>query len=418
MNRTRSRLDFARRPGPWLWLVLAAGAAVRAYLVVATDGTHDVAIWQTHAGWTHQYGLVGYYERSEVFNHPPLVAKALSQVWLWAKAADVPFRIPQRAIFTAFDAGNAWLLFRLFAGSPWRHAVLASYWVNPLAILLSSYHGNTDPAVAFAMLLAVHAATGGWVSGPTARAAAAGAALGFGLWIKLPVILAAPALFFAMGDLRRRAVFALAIFAAALPAYLPTLVAAPALLFERVIAYPGLTLRTAGGDPVWGIWFVLPGAAQAAVSGLVAFHQTWNTWIVLVPIALLAWLRRDATDARGLGRTLCFSLLFFYGFSLNWAYQYLAWSIPFWWFVGPWFVAAATLALAGFVYPLYAFLCDSWGLAGPWAYWRAPSWPAPITGLRDAALLFCAATGVAGFALALRDRVRRGADVTTPVRPA
>jgi len=407
MDRIETRLEFTTRPGLWLWIALGIGAVVRIFLIFATEGTHDVTIWQTHAGWTHQYGLAEYYGRSEVFNHPPFIAKLLSLVWEWAKAVDVPFRIPHRAIFTVFDIGNTWLLYRLFADSRWRFLVAATYWSNPLAILLASYHGNTDTAVAFAMLLAVRAAARG-------RVVAAGAAIGFGLWIKLPVILAVPALVFALGDLRKRVVFGASALVVASVTYLPTAIEAPALLFDRVIAYPGLTLRTAGGDPVWGIWFVLPAAARNALAGLISAHQTYNTWVVLAPVVLLAWLRRHACDARGLGRTLGLSLMIFYGFTLNWAYQYLAWSIPFWWFVGPGFVVAATVVLAGFVYPLYAFLCDGWLLTGPWAYWRDPSWPAPIEWMRNLALLFCAGTGVAGLVLAFRDRSKADAAVGRP----
>jgi hypothetical protein len=36
-------------PGIWFWIVVALGAALRFYLVVFTDGTQDVAIWERHA---------------------------------------------------------------------------------------------------------------------------------------------------------------------------------------------------------------------------------------------------------------------------------------------------------------------------------------------------------------------------------
>jgi hypothetical protein len=396
MSGLVSRFEFAQQPGTWLWLALALGAGIRVFLVIATEGTQDVPIWQSHAGWTHQYGLVGYYERSEVFNHPPFISKLLSQVWLWARAADVPFRIPFRAIFALVDAGNAWLLFRLFAASPWRYLVVAAYWLNPLAMILSSYHGNTDTGVAFFSLLAIAAAARG-------RAVAAGVAIGAGLWIKLPVVLAALALLFAFAGWRKRAAFAAAALLVGASTYLPTALEAPALLFERVIAYPGLTLRTPGGDPVWGIWFVLPKALQPAVAGLVSAHVAYNTLLVLTPIILFAWMRRGRTDAMGLGATICLSHMIFFGFTMKWAYQYLAWSIPLWFCVGPRFAAAATLLLGGFVYAVDAYLCNSALLLGPWQWSRVPFWPLPIALLRDAALLFCAAAAVVGFGAAVRE---------------
>jgi hypothetical protein len=245
-------------------------------------------------------------------------------------------------------------------------------------------------------LLAIAAACKG-------RAAAAGAAIGLGLWIKLPILLAAPALLFAFSDLRKRATFTATALLVGAATYLPTAVAAPALLFERVIAYPGLTLRTPGGDPVWGIWFVLPQALQSAVAGAVSAHIAYNTLVVLAPIVAFAWLRRGHRDARGLGATICLSHMIFFGFTMKWAYQYFAWSIPLWFFVGPRFAAAATLLLGGFVYAVDAYLCDSALLLGAWQWSREPFWPLPITLLRDAALLFCAATAVVGFGAAIRE---------------
>jgi hypothetical protein len=382
MTATASRLRFAQSPGPWLWVALALGAGIRIFLVLATEGTDDVAIWQSHAGWTDQYGLVGYYERSEVFNHPPFIGKLLSGVWVIARGAEIPFRIPLRGLFTMLDAGNALLLFRLFRPSPYRHLVLACYWLNPLAIIFSAYHGNTDTGVAFFILLAITAAV-------KRRSAAAGAAIGVGLWIKLPVILAAPAIFFALAGWRRKAAFTAVALLVGAATYLPTALEAPDLVYRRVIAYPGLYLHTPGGDPVWGIWYALPRALRQAVSGAVEVHALHNTLVTWTPILVFSWLRRREIDARGLGATVCGSQMIFFGVTLKWAYQYLAWSIPLWFFVGPIFAAAATLVIGAFIYGLYAFLCDSLLLLGTWQYGRHPFWPAPIVRLRDAAVLFC-----------------------------
>jgi hypothetical protein len=387
MSEWTSRLEFTQRPGVWLWVAIALGAGIRAFLILATPGTDDVPIWQSHAGWTHQYGLVGYYERSPVFNHPPLIGKLLSEVWLLARELDVPFRIPLRGLFALVDAGNAWLLFRLFGASPWRYLAAAGYWLNPLAIILSSYHGNTDTGVAFFVLLSIGAAS-------RQRAAAAGAAIGAGLWLKLPVVLAAPALFCAARGWRRKATFAVAVLGVGALTYLPTLWEAPGLVYQRVIAYPGLYLHTPGGEPVWGIWYVLPPALRRAVAEVSALHMLNNTLVTLTPIFLLAWLRRRETDVRGLAMTVCGSQMIFYGLTLKWAYQYLAWSIPLWSFVGPAFAIAATAILGGFIYALYAYLCGSPLLLGAWEFSRHPVWPAPILALRNAAVLFCFASAI------------------------
>ena len=118
-------------------------------------------------------------------------------------------------------------------------------------------------------------------------------------------------------------------------------------------------------------------------------HAAHNTLVTLAPILLFSWLRRRETSARGLGTTICGCQMIFYGITLHWAYQYLAWSIPLWFFVGPGFTAAATAVIGAFVYGLYAYLCGSPLLLGIWNSRGHPFWPTPIVWLRDAAVLFC-----------------------------
>lgn len=381
------RLDRFAAPGPWLWGVLLVGAVLRLGLVLLSEGTHDVAIWQSHAGWTHQYGLVGYYERSPVFNHPPFVGWALAELWALGKALDVPFRVLLRIPTSVIDLGSAWVLLRLFAGSPARYLVFTACWLNPLAVILSAHHGNTDSAVAFAALLAVWAAGRG-------RAGAAGAAIGVGLWIKLPVLIAAPAVGFALRGWRARTVFAATALGVGVATWVPALWTAPALVVERVILYPGLFITTPDGTPIWGIWNVFGRAAAVPWLGeLRDAHAAVNTWVCLLPGVLLAALRRRETTARGIGATVCGSFLLFHALTQAWAFQYLAWMLPFWVFAGPLFFALATLCATGYVYAVYAMLCGDPLLLGPWSFRAHPVWPSAILRLRDASLAVFAVGG-------------------------
>jgi hypothetical protein len=409
-RRIRQRLA---EPGPWLWLALVVGAAVRAWLVVFTEGTDDVPIWYSHAAWTRQQGLVGYYAWQEVFNHPPFMGKAMSLLWVVARITDVPFRILLRAPFAVLDLGNALLLLHLFRRSPHRLLVFAGYWLNPLAILYSAYHGNTDTGVAFFCLLAVAAAAQG-------RPLAAGAALGVGLWIKVPVILAMPAIGFALRGWRRRSAFVAAALGVGASTYLPVVMKAPGLVYERVLAYPGLNIVTPGGTPIWSIWSVfgivdaLPDGWRAAVDALVAAHAAHNTAVCLIPLIAFAALRRREGTARGLGTTVCGCFVIFYAFNNNFmSFQYFAWSVPFWFFPGARFAALTTLAVGGYVYAAYALFCGDPLLRGVWDFRAHPVWPTWLLLWRDAAVLWCFAAAwfflvTAGRAEWLRSRSGAG----------
>ncbi len=401
------RLRFLESPGPWLWIALAIGAALRAYLVIATEGTDDVPIWSSHAGWTVEYGLVGYYEWQQVFNHPPFIGKLMSWLWLFGKATDIPFRVLLRAPFALVDLGNAWLLLKLFQGSRFRYAIFAGYWLHPLAILYSSYHGNTDTAVAFFCLLALRGAV-------QRRPLFAGVALGIGFWVKLPVFLAAPVLLFAFPDWPARLRFAAAALAVGVSTYLPVLWEAPLLVYQRVFAYPGLNINTPGGTPIWTVWSIfgivdsLPAGPRSTVESWIRFHAHHNTFACLVPLVIGAWLRRDQRTARELGVSVCASFMIFYAMNNNFlSFQYLAWSIPFWFFPRPWFAILATLTIGGYVYTAYALFCDNPLLLGVWDFRAHPTWPPWLLLWRDLSLTFCFVSAWGFFGEAARREWRR-----------
>jgi hypothetical protein len=385
------------RPGAWLWLALLLGAALRLWLVTETEGSFDVAIKRVHAHAVATHGVLGAYARSEILNHPPLMARFFAAAAALAEWSGVPFRTCLRAPFALLDLGTALLLLHLLRGSRWRFAALAAYWLHPLALVFSAYHGNTDSAVAFFALLAMAGAVAG-------RPALAGAAVGVGLWVKLPVLLAAPALCLAFAGWRERALFAASALAVGAAGALPELAQDPALLYRRIVAYPGTGVVTPRGVAVWGIWWTLR-LAGTPLADAAAAH---NTVLVLAPIAALAWLRRGRRSAFALGATLCASFALLYGTTSFWAFQYLAWSLPFWFFLDARIAAPVTGLLAAYVYGVYALYTGSPWLLGRWDFVRHAPWPALLTGLRDASVAACFLVGWGFLARAALRRPARG----------
>ena len=152
-------------------------------------GTQDVEIWERHARDVREHGLIGYYHGDTSANHPPFISEAESVLLRASDESGVAFRIFLRAPFALLDAGSAFLLLLLLGASPWRFVAAACYWLNPLAIILSAYHGNTDCAAAFFLLLAL------WFISKEKLIPAA-IVVGASLWIKLPGVVAIPALIF------------------------------------------------------------------------------------------------------------------------------------------------------------------------------------------------------------------------------
>ena len=108
-------------PGPWLWLVIALGAAARAWFVLGTHGTIDVDVWAGHAWEISQRGLIPYYHGGEhIFNHPPLMGEIFSRLYVLAAETGVPFAVLLRAPFALLDFGTACLVWKLLEDDPRR----------------------------------------------------------------------------------------------------------------------------------------------------------------------------------------------------------------------------------------------------------------------------------------------------------
>ncbi|MCH2169419.1 hypothetical protein MK489_01435 [Myxococcota bacterium] len=407
LQTLQGRWAFLRERGAWWWGALVLGAGLRAYLVAGTEGTLDVPIWEAHATGTRRFGLVGYYAEQEVFNHPPFMGTLMATGWASAIGLGIPFEWFLRAPFAVLDLATALLLSRLLVGSPGRHLIFAAYWLNPLAILFSAYHGNTDSAVAFFALLGIAAGVRG-------RPLMAGLAVGVGMSVKLPTFLVVPALFFALGGGRRRWIFALTLLGTTATLALPVLLQAPGLLYERVLAYPGLRVESPGGTPIWTLWDVfggipsLPAILRPTFEAVSSLHASWNSWICLGAVFLLSWLRRRESSAQGLGSTALGSYLTFYAFNHNFfSFQYLAWSVPFWFFAPSLFVVVASVAVGGYVYGAYALFCGDWLLRGKWNFYGHRDWPGWLVALRDASLVAVWSQVLVTFASTLMPRRRR-----------
>src|SRR6267378_3316523 len=296
-----------------------------------------------------------------------------------------------RARSALLDAGTTLLLLLLLGGCRWRFLAAAAYWLNPLSIIFSAYHGNTDSAVAFSLVLCV------WLLSKDKLLAAA-IALGVSLWIKLPTVLAVPALLFFIPDWRRRFQFLLIAGVVALATYIPALVQDPAIVWENVFGYRAQILHTTAGVPAWGPRVLLFSIIAAPQSWPVAFRAPIlffleNGWLMAVALAfLVVWLRRSSRSVPELCATIAGIYIIVLTLSDGFSFQYFAWSLPFWFFLPRWFFIPAIVLVSGYIYFLYAYLCGNPWLLGVWDFTGHSYWPFLIIVLRNAAyLLFCAA---------------------------
>src|SRR5207302_11357815 len=369
------------------WLAMVIGAALRAYCLVFTNGTSDMDDWEDHAHNVHDRVLIGYYYANAFANHPPFISKAGSLILQMSAATHIPFRILFRTPFAFLDVANAWLLFLLLPENRWRLCATACYWLSPAAILISAYHGNTDTAVAFFLLLSVWLAT-------NKQIVSSGAAFGASLWVKLPGILALPALLILFRRWRLRGIFLLAAAISAFLTYLPVLVQDYKIVFTNVFGYRGLILQTAEGVPLWGpsvLLFSTVVPIQAWPEKylrpvLFLLEQSW--YIAIAAMLLLSWLRRHRASAQEVCATIGMAYAVLFGFSDYWAFQYFAWALPFWFFLRWWFSIPAVLLTSAYLYSLHWLFCGNGWLLGEWDFLGHPNLPLLVLIIRNTAVSF------------------------------
>ena len=374
------------RSGIWFWVIIGLGLVLRFYLVIFTEGTQDVAIWERHARDVDGLGLIAYYHVDPSANHPPFITEVESLLLRASEATGISFRILLRAPFALLDLGTAFLLLSLLAECRWRFVAAAAYWLNPLSIIFSAYHGNTDSAIAFFLLLCVLFLS-------KQKFVAAAIVIGISFWIKLPIVLAIPAFVFFIPNWRKRFQFLLIGGVVGLATYIPVLVQDPAIVWKNVFGYRAQILHTTAGVPAWG--------PRVLLFSMIASPQSWpvasrapilffleNSWLIALVLAvLITWLRRNHRGVAELCATIAMVYVIVLALSDGFSFQYFAWSLPFWFFIPRWFFIPAVVLVSGYIYFLYAYLCGNPWLLGNWDFNGHPLWPMAIVALRNVSYL-------------------------------
>jgi len=289
-------------------------------------GTSDIPSFNRFAWSIDRDGLLATYRNDVEFNHPPIppywawLAMRITRPLLhnpnpnlvWLAFAFV-FRLP---VILA-DAGSAWLLWKIWkkrASEIGALKTVALYAWCPAAILVSAYHGNTDPIYAFFCLLSVY-----FIEDRDAPFLG-GLALAAAINIKLvPVLLILPLAL----SLRRWSdlfKFIGGLVPGVLP-FVPPLLFATSSFAHNALAYKSRM-------ELWGIgYFLLAGAPEGATPQAVIAYRDGGRYLLLALVvgwSLIAriWRRWNRYEIA----TVTFAL--FLVFAPGFGVQYLVILLP------------------------------------------------------------------------------------------
>lgn len=304
-----------------LGLIAVLGAGVRLWLASSSRGTNDIATWQKFADFVAQDGVIRGYQVVVGFNHPPLIAYVAMLVGRLAAATHVRFEVLFKLVPLAGDVLSAAVLLRLTRRDTRRAIDTLRYFACALvSVLVTGYHGNTDPlCVAFVLLAAVELDDG--------RPARAGLAFAAALNVKLIPLVVAPGLVLACRRWRDVVRLAAGTLVGLTP-FVPVLVRAPMAFYRNAIAYNS-------SPNYWGIYgfMLLAGqggriAPPAAVSA--AWYWTHGRYFILAAVVAAAGLGRLRVPGWSAVRAATVALAAFLVFTPGFGVQYLVYVVPLW----------------------------------------------------------------------------------------
>lgn len=299
--------------GRLLWPAATLAFCLKLLLAAWTAGSNDTRTWEHDwillrtDGFAELYrsgvqyaSPAGRLSQRQVFVHPPAVLHGLRMLGALQETSGWPLRFWLRAMCALADLGTLLLLRRVFRD---RKSALLLFAVAPVSILISGFHGNTDPLMMFSLVAAICSAERGHV---VVSALAFGAACS----VKLVPLIFAPAILLHWSGLSTRVRWA----ATSLTVWV-------ALALPYVAQEPGLMLRTmfgyGGASGLWGI------SLLSTLAGADRYYLPAAKWIAVLTAAAWPLLVKRRLFARAGLIAFSFILL-----SPAFGLQYLAWTIP------------------------------------------------------------------------------------------
>lgn len=349
--------------------VTLAATALKLWLAFTTYGSSDVWYWEVYLATTRDVGALQLYHTDEHFNHPPFTTHALLALGAAAGATGIHFPFWLRLPAIVADVVTVALVALLVTRrSPWGPAGLAGR-TGPLAlallagapalVMISGYHGNTDPVVMCFVLLAIVL----WELRRSALAGAAlsGAAFGMALNVKAIPLIFLPAFCLYVSGWWRFVFIACAALAV-LAGSLPYVFQDPLIIAQKVLGYGSYYGH-------WGLSRVLSDLAPSGglAAQLDALLRAFGRVLALGVPALAAVLMNAPHLLTRLARPSLYvqcgvAAALFLALTPGFGVQYVAWLVPW--------VPAAGAAVAAAFYAttgLFLFLVyDYWSAQFPW----------------------------------------------------
>lgn len=334
-------------------IIVVAGIAfiLKLHIAMTTYGTNDVLYWEIFINCIKKYGGIGTYHMVWFFNHPPFMIDVL-KVMDWISSVTgvfLPFWIRLPAIVA--DLVNVVLVCKMLkvrTNNIYSGSTMVIMAAAPVSIMVSGFHGNTDPVMICFLLLSLYLIDcqhHTWI---------AGIAAGMSMNIKIVPLIFMPAIFLYLPDWRKRVEFFSAAAAIVCIGWFPYIFDDPHIIWKRVFGYGGIYGH-------WGLSRLLQ-YLPPSFDFIGWIYKTIGKFAVIAVIVAMSFRLNRPQKKTDLFLQCGLTASTFLALTPGFGVQYLAWLVPWVVALGLW-PAALYFASSGiFLFLVYTF----WSLGFPW----------------------------------------------------
>jgi len=297
----------------YLLPAVAVATLTKLLLAIFTLGSNDVVTWTAFLNNIRQVGGANAYRLRDPYgvalNHPPSMVHVLKFLGFLADTTHIPFSVLLRLPAIIADIGSVLLVWlfctslRQFNCSRTKVLALA---LCPISILISGFHGNTDPVMVFFLLLAIYLVE-------TEHLEKAGLAFGMAINIKVVPLILVPTFFVYLRNYRSSLKFFGCAALIILFCWMPYLAQEPVVIIKNTLGYKGLVSS-------WGVSLLLQ--VLNLSNSPILLKLLIIGWAIAVPF----WMKKRTANLYTQVGVIIFS---FFLLTPAFGVQYLAWGVPF-----------------------------------------------------------------------------------------
>jgi len=337
-----------------LFVIALALVAMTLKLAIAynTIGTNDAVFFYGFAKVLNEHGLEWTYAHSRYFNHPPLTAYFLRGIFVlteqqWCQEVGIHFPFLLRLPGIVADFFVVLILWRMTEiGIRIPTWALALFALSPVSLMVSGFHGNTDPVMVLFLICAV------WMCLRN-QPVLGGLFFALSCQIKIVPLLFLPALVLFWWSQSRSRTFLVAGATTTLILWAEPLFHFPVLFAKNVLAYGSYW-------GIWGITYLFRATGAQQFSRLSFFDleasqvviMTVLKLIIVVATIRIAWQQRHARG-EAFVESLAWTWLIFFIFAPGVCPQYLIWLAPFILILSPTLYVSLVVASSVFLFAFY-----------------------------------------------------------------